>query len=79
MEKISFTTVTGKIRKKIEKHSETQALLQIPDFQYNKNYLQLPKNPIYLIYFKQKACDPHRKPSYSAALYTETIHLYNAL
>lgn len=42
-------------------------------------YLQLPQNPVYFIQFKQKARDPHRKPSCSAALTMEMIHIQNAL
>lgn len=58
----------------MEKHSEAQALLQVVNFQCNKNYLQPHKSPVFSVYFKQKAYGPHRKPSHRAPFYMEMIH-----
>jgi len=69
---ISLIRPTGKIRRKSKSFlicttADPQQLTQ------KKYYLQLLKDPIYLIQFKQKGCNPLRITSYSAALSTEMI------
>lgn len=72
MKAVSLIKPTGKIRRKFKSFlicitANPQQLGQ------KKYYLQLLKEPIYLIQFKQKGCSPLRKTSSSAALSTEMI------